>query len=155
MTSKVSEQAVEILEVTREIEIAATIDIVWETVLENMGPLNESPDKQLHNLALEAWPGGRWYRDFGNNTGHWWGAVQSIKPPVLLELQGPMFMSAPAVNHVIFRLKEENGLTVIEFAHRAVGLIPHHLMDGKDVNKGWDNFFVNVRDGVDGRLRKR
>lgn len=33
MISKVSEQQVEILEVTREIEIAATIDIVWEQCL--------------------------------------------------------------------------------------------------------------------------
>ena len=153
MSSKVSEQSLEILEVTREIEIAATIDIVWETVLENMGPLNESPDRELHNLKLEAWPGGRWYRDLGNDTGHWWGAVQSIKPPVLLELHGPMFMSAPAVNHVIFRLKEENGLTHIDFSHRAMGLIPYQLMDGKDVNRGWSNFFVNVQDGVEQRLR--
>ena len=144
---------VEILEVTRTIEIAATIDIVWETVLENMGPLNESPDKDLHNLVLEAWPGGRWYRDLGNQAGHCWGIVQSIKPQELLELQGPMFMSSPAVNHVIFRLKEVDGLTVIEFSHRAIGLIPHHLMDGKDVNRGWDNFFVNVRAGVDERQR--
>ena len=153
MSAKVSEQAVEVLEVTREIEIAASIDIVWETVLENMGPLNESPDKELHNLTLEAWPGGRWYRDFGNNTGHCWGHVQSIKPPELLELYGPMFMSAPAVNHVLFRLKEESSLTVIEFSHRAIGLIPHHLMDGVDVNRGWDNFFVNVRSGVKHRLQ--
>jgi len=57
------------------------------------------------------------------------------------------------VNHVIFRLSEDNGLTRIEFSHRAVGLIPHHLMDGKDVNRGWDNFFVNVRSGIDGRLK--
>jgi len=152
MSSKVSEQAVEILEVTRDIEIAATIDIVWETVLENMGPLNESPNRELHNLILEAWPGGRWYRDFGNDTGHWWGAVQSIKPPELLELHGPMFMSSPAVNHVVFRLKEENGLTRIDFSHRAIGLIPHWLMDGVDVNKGWSNFFTNVSAGVDRRL---
>jgi uncharacterized protein YndB with AHSA1/START domain len=155
MSSKVSEQPVEILEVIREIEIAATIDIVWETVLENMGPLNESPDKELHNLKLEAWPGGRWYRDLGENIGHWWGAVQSIKPPALLELHGPMFMSAPAVNHVIFRLKEENGLTHIDFSHRAVGLIPHHLMDGVDVNRGWSNFFANVEAGVKRRLKSK
>ena len=96
---------------TRKIEIAATIDVVWETLLENMGPLNESPDKELHDLVLEARPGGRWYRDFGGNTGYWWGTVQSIRPPELLEMHGPMFMSSPAVNHVIFRLKEENGLT--------------------------------------------
>jgi hypothetical protein len=40
MSSKVSEQPVEVLEVIREIEIAAPIDIVFETVLENMGRLN-------------------------------------------------------------------------------------------------------------------
>jgi uncharacterized protein YndB with AHSA1/START domain len=153
MSSKVSEQSIETLEVVREIEIAATIDIVWEALLENMGPLNESPDKELHNLKLEAWPGGRWYRDFGNNTGHWWGGVQSIKPPELLELHGPMFMPSPAVNHVIFRLKEENGLTRIDFSHRAMGLIPHHLMDGVDVNRGWSNFFRNVQDGVEQRAQ--
>lgn len=151
MSAKVSEQVIETLKVTREIEIAATIDIVWETVLENMGPLNESPSKECHNLTLEAWPGGRWYRDFGDNTGHCWGHVQSIKPPELLELYGPMFMSAPAANHVIFRLKEGNGLTHITFSHRAAGLIPHELMDGIEVNKGWDNFFSNVRSGVDER----
>jgi uncharacterized protein YndB with AHSA1/START domain len=155
MSSKVSEQPVEILEVVREIEIAATIDIVWETVLEHMGPLNESPDRELHNLKLEAWPGGRWYRDLGENVGHWWGTVQSIKPPMLLELHGPMFMSAPAVNHVIFRLKEEKGLTCIDFSHRAIGLIPHHLMDGVDVNKGWSNFFSNVEADVKRRLKSK
>lgn len=151
MSTKVSEQVIETLEVSREIEIAASIDIVWETVLENMGPLNESPTKECHNLTLEAWPGGRWFRDFGNNTGHCWGHVQSIKPPELLEMYGPMFMAAPAVNHVIFRLKEEGGLTRIEFSHRAIGLIPHALMDGLEVNKGWDNFFSNVRSGIDER----
>ncbi|WP_158750099.1 SRPBCC domain-containing protein [Acidobacterium sp. S8] len=154
MSTKVSEQAVEILEVVREIEIAASIDIVWETVLENMGPLNESPTKERHNLTLEAWPGGRWYRDFGSNTGHCWGIVQSIKPPELLEMHGPMFMSAPAVNHVIFRLNEESGLTRIEFSHRAIGLIPHHLMDGLEVNKGWDNFFSNVTAGIERRMER-
>jgi len=153
MNSKVSEQTVETLEVVREIEIAASIDIVFETVLENMGPLNEAPDKTPHNLTLEAWPGGRWYRDFGNNTGHWWGTVQSIRPPELLELHGPMFMSAPAVSHVLFRLKEENGLTRIDFSHRAIGLIPHHLMDGVDVNNGWSNFFANVSTDVERRLK--
>jgi uncharacterized protein YndB with AHSA1/START domain len=153
MNSKVSEQTVETLEVVREIEIAASIDIVFETVLENMGPLNEAPDKTPHNLTLEAWPGGRWYRDFGSNSGHWWGTVQSIRPPELLELHGPMFMSAPAVSHVLFRLKEEGGLTRIDFSHRAIGLIPRHLMDGVDVNKGWSNFFANVSTDVERRLK--
>jgi len=48
---------------------------------------------------------------------------------MLPELHGPMFMSAPAVNHVIFRLKEAKGLTRIDFSHRAVGFDPA-LPDG-------------------------
>ena len=47
-------------------------------------------------MVIEPWPGGRWYRDLGNNAGHLWGHVQVIKPPTLLELCGPMFMSFPA-----------------------------------------------------------
>jgi hypothetical protein len=44
-------------------------------------------------MILEQWPGGRWSRDHGNGIGHLWGHVQVIKPPVLLELSGLMFMS--------------------------------------------------------------
>jgi hypothetical protein len=50
--------------------------------------------------VIEPWPGGRWYRDLGNETGHLSGHAQVIKPPTLLEFNGPMFMSFPAVNHV-------------------------------------------------------
>ena len=47
------------------------------------------------SMKIEPWPGGRWYRDLGNNTGHFWGHVQAIKPPALLEICGPLFMSLP------------------------------------------------------------
>ena len=41
-------------------------------------------------MKIEPWPGGRWYRDLGNNAGHLWGHVQVIKPPTLLEICGPL-----------------------------------------------------------------
>ena len=44
-------------------------------------------------MKLEAWPGGRWYRDLGDGNGHFWGHVQAIKRPTLLEISGPLFMS--------------------------------------------------------------
>ena len=50
-------------------------------------------------MKIEAWPGGRWFRALGNNTGHLWDHVQSIKPPKLLEIHGPLFMSTPAISH--------------------------------------------------------
>ena len=55
-------------------------------------------------MVLEPWPGGRWYRDLGEESGHLWGHVQVIKPPTLLELWGPMFMSFAGINHVQYRL---------------------------------------------------
>ena len=46
-------------------------------------------------MKIEPWPGGRWYRDLGNDNGHFWGHVQAIKQPTLLEIYGPLFMSYP------------------------------------------------------------
>ena len=87
---KENESAIKTLHVVKEVSIAAPIDVVFETVLEPHGPM-----EQL-KMKLEAWPGGRWFRDLGNNTGHLWGHVQVIKPPKLLELVGPTMMSYPA-----------------------------------------------------------
>ena len=106
----------------KEEQIAAPVDIVFETILEQMGPLNATPEKQMP-MKLEAWPGGRWFRDLGNNAGHFWGVVQAIKPPSLLEISGPLFMSTPAVSNIQYRLTEENGVTHLRFVHRAMGWI--------------------------------
>jgi len=56
-----------------------------------MGPGFETPDGTSLQMKLEAWPGGRWYRDLGNNMGHFWGHVQAIKAPNLIEICGPLF----------------------------------------------------------------
>src|SRR5262245_58065889 len=84
--------------VRREIEIAAPVEITFEAVLDQLGPESQMPDGRPFPMKFEAWPGGRWYRDLGNNTGHLWGHVQVIKPPTLLEIWGPLMMSYPAVN---------------------------------------------------------
>jgi uncharacterized protein YndB with AHSA1/START domain len=145
---------IQTLEIVREVEIAAPIDIVWETVLEQLGPmLTCGEDAPLLEMKLEPWPGGRWFSDLGKDVGHLWGHVQSIRPPELLELHGPMFMSAAAMSHVMFQLKEDDGLTRIEFSHRAFGLIPEELQDGVEVNVGWTNYFAKLRAGVEQRLK--
>jgi hypothetical protein len=86
-------------------------------------------------MMLEQWPGGRWFRDRGNGIGHLWGHVQVIKPPVLLELSGPMFMSYPALNHLEVKLEQRPGGTHLDFRHRAIGIIdPVHR---QGVTGGW------------------
>ena len=75
------ENAVQVLDIKNEERIAAPIEIVFETLLEDLGPSMETGPGRTLAMTLEAWPGGRWYRDLGNNTGHLWGHVQVIKPP--------------------------------------------------------------------------
>src|ERR1700753_2161386 len=108
MPATVKEDVLQAFEIIKEEQITAPIEMVFETILEQMGPLNSTPEKAMP-MVLEAWPGGRWYRDLGNDSGHFWGVVQSIKAPTLLEISGPLFMSNPAVSNLQYRLKEENG----------------------------------------------
>jgi uncharacterized protein YndB with AHSA1/START domain len=99
------------------------------------------------SMKIEPWPGGRWYRDLGNNAGHFWGHIQAIKPPSLLEICGPLFMSYAAISNVQYRLSEENGVTRLKFAHRAMGLIPPEQVDGpRGVNTGWTYMLSKIRE---------
>ncbi len=86
-------------------------------------------------MKIEPWPGGRWYRDLGDGNGHFWGVVQAIKRPTLLEITGPLFMSYPAVSNVQYRLSQVEGGTLIQFRHSAMGLIQEDHRKG--VTGGW------------------
>ena len=83
----------------------ASLETTFEALLEEMGPANQAPDGTPMPMKLEAWPGGRWYRDLGNDNGHFWAHVQAIKRPTLLELVGPMFASFPFLSNVQYRLE--------------------------------------------------
>ena len=59
MSRTITEQTVHALEIVKEEEIAAPIDVVFKTILEQMGPENEAPGIGPMPMKLEAWPGGR------------------------------------------------------------------------------------------------
>jgi uncharacterized protein YndB with AHSA1/START domain len=130
------EQEIQTISITREIEIGAPIEIAFEALLDEIGPSGQMPDGKPFPMVIEQWPGGRWYRDLGNNSGHLWGHVQVIKPPTLLELCGPMFMSFPGVNHVQYRLTSVGDGTHLKFTHRAMGPIPDEIR--ANVGSGWE-----------------
>jgi len=137
-------QSVESFEIDKEIEISAPIDIAFEAVLDQLGPEGEMPGGKPFPMTIESWPGGRWYRDLGNNSGHLWGHVQVIKPPMLLEICGPLMMSYPALNHLQYRLKAEGGVTRLAFLHRGLGVfLPEHR-DG--LPQGWQYWLERIRD---------
>ena len=141
MAATIMEGVLQAFEIIKEEEIAAPIEIVFETILEQMGPLNSTPEKPMP-MVLEAWPRGRWYRDLGENTGHFWGTVQAIRAPSLLEISGPLFMSTPAVSNLQYRLTEENGATRMRFVHRAMGWVGEQE---RAVDGGWGQMIERIR----------
>ena len=128
--------------ITKELHIKASLITTFESLLEQLGPGNETPEKKMP-MKLEAWPGGRWFRDLGNGDGHLWGHVQAIKRPTLLEISGPLFMSYAVANNVQYRLSEENGVTVIKFRHSGFGLIQDEHRKGATI--GWSYIHEQVR----------
>ncbi len=149
-----TQQSIETFEIQKAVDIAAPIEIAFEAMLEEIGPEAQMMDGTPMPFKLEAWPGGRWYRDLGNNAGHLWGHVQVIKPPTLLEICGPMMMSYPAANHLQYRLTAQGSGTRLAFIHRGTGLIlPQHL---EGMPKGWGHWIEKIRERAESKgLRKK
>lgn len=149
MVTSATDLTVQTFEIAKEETIAAPIEIVYETLLEHLGPSFEPAEGLSLHMKLEARPGGRWYRDLGDNTGHLWGHVQVIKPPALLEITGPLAMSYPAISHVQWRLKADGDVTRLSFVHRAMGFAGEHQREG--MAQGWARVLASVRDAAERR----
>jgi hypothetical protein len=131
------------LDIEQHIDIKATPEKVFTGVLERFGKKNTRPNGESLELQIEAKPGGRWYRDRGNGVGHLWGFVQVIKPPSLLELSGPMFMSYPANNHIEIKIDKTADGSRVTLRHRALGMIdPEHR---KGVGMGWNHMLAELK----------
>ena len=131
------------LDLTEEIRVQASLDATFDALIDEMGPHNTGIGGVPMPMVLEARPGGRWYRDLGDDNGHFWGHVQAIKRPTLLEITGPLFMSMPVVSNLQYRLKEVDGGTLISFRHSALGFIPDDFR--QDMMRGWAALHDRVR----------
>jgi hypothetical protein len=134
-----------IVSFTEEIHVRASLEATFAAVLEEIGPHHEfEPGKPLP-MKLEAWPGGRWYRDLGEGNGHCWGHVQAIKRSTLLEISGPLMMSYPTVSNIQYRLSPAEGGTLIKFHHIAFGFLKEEHKAG----------FPLIWNHIHGRLKAR
>jgi uncharacterized protein YndB with AHSA1/START domain len=130
--------------VEQEIHVSASLEATFDALLEQLGPANETPDGASLPFVLEAWPGGRWFRDLGTGNGHFWANVQAIKRPTLLEFSGPLFMSHPVANNVQYRLSQTGDGTLIKFRHSGFGLLQEDHKKG--VNAGWNHMNQKARE---------
>jgi uncharacterized protein YndB with AHSA1/START domain len=130
-----------VVEIEQTLEIKATPEKVFEGLIKHLCDMEGEPGKPRLSLKLERKPGGRWYRDLGNDSGHLWGFVQSIKPPTLLELWGPMMISGPVATHMIIRLAPTGAGTKLVFKNEVMGPLPEemreHMKDG--MGEGWSS----------------
>jgi uncharacterized protein YndB with AHSA1/START domain len=140
------------MNITEEIHVKAPLEVTFETLLEQLGPLMTGAEDRPMSLKIEPWPGGRWYRDLGDNNGHLWGHVQAIKRPTLLEIYGPLMMSYPVMSNVQYRLSEEPGGTLIKFHHMALGVIQDDQRQG--MPKGWAQINARAKEKSEARRSK-
>jgi hypothetical protein len=131
------------LDLKQEVHVRASLDATFESLIAQMGRLNETLEGKPLPMTIEPWPGGRWFRDLGGNNGHLWGFVQSIKRPTLLEITGPLFMSYPVVSNLLYRFTEVNGGTLMTFRHTALGFIDDEHRKG--LSAGWAPLLERIR----------
>ena len=135
------------LTIKEETHVRAPIAATFAALLEEIGPSNEGEPGTPMPFTLEAWPGGRWFRDLGNGNGHLWGHVQAIKRPTLLEITGPLMMSFAVSSNLQYRLKETGGGTSITLTHTALGLFPEGYREA--LSQGWPALFDRIRRRVE------
>lgn len=138
-----------LLNINMETRVQASLEKTFAALLEQLGPGADTPEGKPLPMKLEAWPGGRWFRDLGDGDGHLWGHVQAIKRPTLLEIYGPLFMSYAVISNVQYRLSEIEGGTLIAFHHFALGAIPDDYR--QNINKGWTYISNRIRERAEGK----
>ena len=137
--------------ITQEIRINAPLEAAFAALLEEMGPQNQTEHGPMP-MKIEARPGGRWYRDLGDDNGHLWGHVQAIKRPTLLEISGPLFMSFAAANNLQYRLAPVDGGTLLTMKHSVMGAVPEDQRAG--MQGGWKELLDRVRKAAENAGQK-
>lgn len=130
------------LDITEAIRVRASLDEGFAALLIELGPENRGINDTPMPMVLEAWPGGRWFRDLGGDNGHCWGHVQAIRRPTLLEISGPLMMSFPVSSNIQYRLETDGSETVITLRHTALGLFPEGFKMG--LAAGWKGLSQRV-----------
>ena len=116
------------LDISQETHVRSSLAATFAALLEELGPSNLGQNDVPMPMTLEAWPGGRWFRD-------------------LARVVGPLMLSNPVLSNVQYRLKEVDGGTMIAFRHTALGLFPDGYREA--LSQGFKGIFDRIRRRVE------
>ncbi len=137
-----------VLGFSQEIDIKASPADVFEGMVHQLTDRHQGgPENPSLPLEMERRPGGRWFRNLGGDSGHLWGFVQSYRPPTLLEIIGPMFMSYPVMGHMIIRFEAVGSGTRLSFSYSAFGMLRDDHKTG--IERGFSSMLASVKENVE------
>lgn len=133
------------LDVANDVTIDASRERVWDAVT-RMGEWWPHRFRDGSTVHLEPFVGGRFYEDWGGDTGALYGTVVKIAAPAQIVVAGPMGMGGPVVGVWSMDLAEEGGRTVLRYSHRAFGDISEETRQG--YTSGWGEVLEALRAAV-------
>ena len=134
------------LDVANDVTIDASRERVWDAIT-RMGQWWPHRFRDGSTVVLEPVVGGRFYEDWGGETGALYGTVVKVSAPAQIVVEGPMGMAGPVVGVWSMDLAETDGRTVLRYSHRAFGDISPETVQG--YTSGWGE----VLDALKGAIR--
>ncbi len=141
-----------LMRVNQDLEIRAPRQRVFQALVEETSAWWGRPylrdEAAARAIVIEPRLGGRFYEAWGDGEGSEWGRVTAFRRDELLEMEGRMGLSGPAIGVVQFRLEDREGGTRLHFCHRVMGEMNAHIE--QNYLKGWrDLLKIRLTDYVE------
>lgn len=130
------------LDVANDITIAAPREKVFDGLL-RIGSWWPHRFRDGSAVVFEPRVGGRFYEDWGGDTGALYGTVVKLSRPDHLAIDGLMGMSGPVAAVWMLDLVDDGDSTVVKFSHRGFGDIDDDTRAA--YSQGWGEVFAALR----------
>ena len=120
-------------ELTAEITIDAPVDVVWRSLVEDIGTWWPHSFSDEPKITLEPWVGGRFWEEFGDvGGGALYGVVTYLVPLRELTVSGAMRMRGARQYVKTYTLEESGPSTVVRTVASVLGDVPEEMRTGYD-----------------------
>ncbi len=111
------------MSISQEVKIAASPEKVFKALTENIGAWwSHSFSEDPKRIALEAYPGGRFFEEF-EGGGALYATVVYVEAAKEIRMIGSMGMRGAVAGHIAFSLETDGNGTLLKLSHSAIGEI--------------------------------